>query len=70
MKCQALSKCYSTPERENKNYVFLSPFRLTTRGLLFLTGSTDESEFPLSGLSSALTCRPKCQNISLCKYVM
>ena len=51
MKCQAISKCYSTPETENKDDVFLSPFRLTSdRGLLFLTGSTDESEFPLSGL--------------------
>ena len=51
MKCQALSKCYSTPETENKYDVFRSPFRLTSdRGLLFLTGSTDESEFPLSGL--------------------
>ena len=70
MKCQAISKCYSTPETENKDDVFRSPFRLTTGGLLFLTGSTDESEFPLSGLCSALSCRPKCQNISLCKYVM
>jgi len=52
----------STQKTENKNGVSWSPLCLTAGGLLFLSGLSDESEFPLSGLRCALSWCPKWQN--------